>query len=96
MGQNGRELLRLWSVGCLLSICLCCVFIINLILVISLLLICKNKLIFPFYAFVKDVSICFLCGYFFFENRKKIVEIVLSDGYIFHQQVKKLKTAGKC
>lgn len=38
----------------------------------------------------------FSCGYFFFENRKKIVEIVLSDGYIFRQQVKKLKTAGKC
>lgn len=32
---------------------------------------CKNKFIFLFYVFVKDVLICFLCGYFFFENRKK-------------------------
>lgn len=45
---------------------------------------CKNKFIFLFYVFVKDVLICFLCGYFFFENRKKIVEIVLLDGYIFY------------
>lgn len=38
----------------------------------------------------------FCVGISFLKTEKNFVEIVLSDGYIFHQQVKKLKTAGKC